>query len=144
MTPNSEPRCSIESGPYTLQCVSVCEIETNGLTSTSSYLIVDNVVYLTIADKSYPRKLAFSYLDELSKEFATSYGPKVETVRKPYAFVGFGALTLLHCGLAMAVTCAYVISILILYLRNRHIHVKNCPVIPGYTDSQRSRWLQSR
>jgi len=55
-----------------------------------SYLIADNVVYLTIADKSYPRKLAFSYLDELSKEFSTSYGAKVETVRKPYAFVGFG------------------------------------------------------
>jgi vesicle transport protein SEC22 len=48
------------------------------------------VVFLTIADKSYPRKLAFSYLDELSKEFANTYGPKVETVRKPYAFVGFG------------------------------------------------------
>ena len=57
---------------------------------TSSYLIADNVVFLTIADKSYPRKLAFSYLDELSKEFAGSYGPKVDTVRKPYAFVGFG------------------------------------------------------
>lgn len=55
-----------------------------------SYLISDNVVYLVIADKSYPRKLAFSYLDELSKEFVTSYGAKVETVRKPYAFVGFG------------------------------------------------------
>ncbi|KAF5393561.1 hypothetical protein D9757_000255 [Collybiopsis confluens] len=72
ISPNSEPRCSIESGQYTLH-----------------YLIADNVVFLTIADKSYPRKLAFSYLDELSKEFATSYGPKVETVRKPYAFVGF-------------------------------------------------------
>jgi vesicle transport protein SEC22 len=48
------------------------------------------VVYLTIAEKSYPRKLAFSYLDELSKEFSTSYGAKVEAVRKPYAFVGFG------------------------------------------------------
>jgi len=72
ITPNSEPRCSIESGPYTLH-----------------YLIAENVVFLTIADKSYPRKLAFSYLDELSKEFANTYGPKVETVRKPYAFVGF-------------------------------------------------------
>ncbi|KAJ3539315.1 hypothetical protein NMY22_g4795 [Coprinellus aureogranulatus] len=51
--------------------------------------VPDNVVFLTIADKSYPRKLAFSYLDELSKEFASTYGPKVETVRKPYAFVGF-------------------------------------------------------
>lgn len=48
-------------------------------------------MYLTIADKSYPRKLAFSYLEELSKEFSVSYGPKVESVRKPYAFVGFGA-----------------------------------------------------
>ena len=56
----------------------------------SSYLISENVMFLAIADKSYPRKLAFSYLDELSKEFANTYGPKVETVRKPYAFVGFG------------------------------------------------------
>ncbi|EPQ59626.1 protein transport protein Sec22 [Gloeophyllum trabeum ATCC 11539] len=72
ITPNSEPRCSIESGPYTLH-----------------YYISDNVVFLTIADKSYPRKLAFSYLDELAKEFSLSYGPKVDTVRKPYAFVGF-------------------------------------------------------
>jgi len=72
ITPNAESRCSIESGPYTLH-----------------YLIADNVVFLVIADKSYPRKLAFSYLDELSKEFALSYGAKVETVRKPYAFVGF-------------------------------------------------------
>jgi vesicle transport protein SEC22 len=30
-------------------------------------------VYLTIAEKAYPRKLAFSYLDELSKEFERSY-----------------------------------------------------------------------
>ncbi|KAH7888013.1 Longin-like domain-containing protein [Phlebopus sp. FC_14] len=72
ITPNSEPRCSIESGQYTLH-----------------YLLSDNVVYLTIADKSYPRKLAFSYLEELSKEFSLSYGPKVDSVRKPYAFVGF-------------------------------------------------------
>lgn len=47
-------------------------------------------MFLAIADKLYPRKLAFSYLDELSKEFANTYGPKVEGVRKPYAFVGFG------------------------------------------------------
>ncbi|KZS98092.1 putative SEC22-synaptobrevin [Sistotremastrum niveocremeum HHB9708] len=72
ITPNSEPRCSIENGPYTFH-----------------YLIADNVVYLTIAEKSYPRKLAFLYLDELSKEFNQSYGAKVDTVRKPYAFVGF-------------------------------------------------------
>lgn len=63
-----------------------------------SYLISDNVVYLTIADKSYPRNLAFSYLDELSKEFATTYGPKVDTIKKPYAFVGFGASPFRRCS----------------------------------------------
>ncbi|KAH9927109.1 protein transport protein Sec22 [Epithele typhae] len=70
--PTSEPRCSIESGQYTLH-----------------YYIAENVIYLVIAEKSYPRKLAFSYLDELSKEFHTSYGARVDGVRKPYAFVGF-------------------------------------------------------
>ncbi len=45
---------------------------------------------MTIADKSYPRKLAFLFLDELSKEFASIYGSKIEGARKPYAFVGFG------------------------------------------------------
>lgn len=53
---------------------------------------------MTIAEKSYPRKLAFSYLEELSKEFANTYGPKVETVRKPYAFVGFGESSMLTLG----------------------------------------------
>ncbi|VDC02577.1 unnamed protein product [Peniophora sp. CBMAI 1063] len=72
ITPQSESKLSIESGAYTLH-----------------YLIANNVVYLTIAEKSYPRKLAFSYLDELSKEFYGSYGAKVEETRKPYAFVSF-------------------------------------------------------
>ena len=84
-----------------------------------SYLIADNVVYLTIADKSYPRKLAFSYLDELSKEFSTSYGPKVEAVRKPYAFVGFGQ------------------SLQRILLRGidllDRVQTRSCPRLPDYT-----------
>lgn len=55
-----------------------------------SYLIVGQVAYLCIADKSYPRKLAFSYLDELSKEFERSYGTEVGKPNlRPYAFVKF-------------------------------------------------------
>ena len=64
--------------------------ESHNIQVPPSYLISNNVVYLTIAEKAYPRKLAFSYLDELSKEFDGSYGPKVDEARKPYAFVGFG------------------------------------------------------
>ena len=56
----------------------------------SSYLIVEKVIYMCICDSSYPRKLAFSYLDELSKEFQRSYGDKIESVTRPYAFMGFG------------------------------------------------------
>ena len=66
-------------------------------------MIADNVVYLTIADKSYPRKLAFSYLDELSKEFQNSYGEKVEIARKPYAFVGFGTYPFIFRSIVLIV-----------------------------------------
>jgi hypothetical protein len=48
---------------------------------------------MAICDKSYPRKLAFSYLDELSKEFQGSYGDKIEAATRPYAFMGFGKFT---------------------------------------------------
>lgn len=55
-----------------------------------SYLLVDQVAYLTICDKSYPRKLAFSYLDELSKEFQRSYESQIASANRPYSFRGFG------------------------------------------------------
>jgi len=49
-----------------------------------------SVVYLTITDRSYPRKLAFSYLDELAREFGLSYGRQVaQPTLRPYAFVAF-------------------------------------------------------
>ncbi|KAJ8654288.1 hypothetical protein O0I10_010110 [Lichtheimia ornata] len=70
---NSEPRCSIESGHYVFH-----------------YIIEGSVCYLCICDKSYPRKLAFSYLEELAKEFNMSYGNEVEKPGlRPYAFVKF-------------------------------------------------------
>jgi hypothetical protein len=86
---------------------------------------------LTIADKSYPRKLAFSYLDELSKEFSTTYGPKVEGVRKPYAFVGFGAQLR---SLLLGGTSPHPF--------HRHIHVENSTSIQRHTDSECSRWFK--
>jgi vesicle transport protein SEC22 len=84
LTQNSEDRASIESGPYFLQ------YSTLHSPIDDSYLIADAICYLTITDKSYPRKLAFSYLQELAKEFQTSYG--VEALKpnlRPYAFVQF-------------------------------------------------------
>ena len=44
---------------------------------------------MTLTDKQYPRKLAFQYLDELSKEFSSLYGNQVDSATRPYAFIKF-------------------------------------------------------
>ncbi|KAI5865546.1 snare-like protein [Durotheca rogersii] len=72
---NAEPQASIESGNYTIH-----------------YLISEDIVYICISERAYPRKLAFTYLAELSSEFAQTYGP--QQVRsnpslRPYAFMEF-------------------------------------------------------
>lgn len=82
-------------------------------------------MYLTIADKSYPRKLAFSYLDELAKEFEQSYGAKVDSVRKPYAFVGFGMQLIVVVSSA-----SHLCPVL------RYFHVQDCTSIPRHPDSE--------
>ncbi|KAL3427005.1 protein transport protein sec22 [Phlyctema vagabunda] len=71
---NSEPQATIESGPYTLH-----------------YLISNDIVFLCISERSYPRKLAFTYLSDLSTEFSTTY-PASQThspTLRPYAFMEF-------------------------------------------------------
>lgn len=42
--------------------------------------------------QSYPRKLAYEYLEELANEFGRLYGPQVDAVARPYAFIKFGEL----------------------------------------------------
>ncbi|KAH9998561.1 snare-like protein [Xylariaceae sp. FL0662B] len=71
---NAEPQASIESGNYTLH-----------------YLIENDIVYLCICERSYPRKLAFTYLSDLSAEFAQSYPPQQlhSATLRPYAFMEF-------------------------------------------------------
>ncbi|KAK0513049.1 hypothetical protein JMJ35_005066 [Cladonia borealis] len=71
---NSEPQASIEAGKYTLH-----------------YLIQDQLCFLTICDKSYPRKLAFTYLSDLATEFTTTYSSSqyLSPTCRPYAFVEF-------------------------------------------------------
>ncbi|KAL6719714.1 SNAP receptor [Lecanora helva] len=71
---NSEPQASIETGQYTLH-----------------YMIQDQLCFLTICDKSYPRKLAFTYLSDLATEFTTTYSATqyLSPTCRPYAFVEF-------------------------------------------------------
>ncbi|KAK0665553.1 protein transport protein sec22 [Cercophora samala] len=74
LTRTSNPQASISSGPYTIH-----------------YLLQSDIVYLTITDASYPRKLAFTYLSDLAAEFATTYPHQqlMSTILRPYAFMEF-------------------------------------------------------
>ncbi|KAF2264243.1 transport protein-like protein sec22 [Lojkania enalia] len=71
---NSEPQASIESGSYTYH-----------------YLIQDELCFICICDRSYPRKLAFTYLSDLASEFTTTYSANqyLAPSCRPYAFVEF-------------------------------------------------------
>lgn len=87
---NSEPQASIESGQYTIQYVVPVISGLRPLTNCS-YLLNDSVVFLCICDRSYPRKLAFTYLSDLSAEFTTTYPSQqyLSPTLRPYAFVEF-------------------------------------------------------
>lgn len=56
-----------------------------------SYLINEALVFLCICDRSYPRKLAFTYLSDLQSEFTTTYSSSqyLSASCRPYAFVEF-------------------------------------------------------
>lgn len=52
-------------------------------------LLVEGVAYIGLCDRLYPKKLAFSLLNDLHQEFARQYGGMVEGVARPYAFLKF-------------------------------------------------------
>ena len=74
--------------------VAKMSIETSG-SKIFHYLIQQNTCYLTLAEQSYPKRLAFLYLDEvadafleyLSKTHGNNYLQVIETTARPYAFI---------------------------------------------------------
>jgi vesicle transport protein SEC22 len=73
-------KMTIESNPYVFH-----------------YMIDNGICYLTLTDKSYPKRLAFLFLEEISKNFIADlqaeYGDAwihtVDTVGRQYAFIKF-------------------------------------------------------
>ncbi|KAI5461516.1 transporter sec22 [Mariannaea sp. PMI_226] len=74
LTRNSEAQASIETSKHTVH-----------------YLIDSDIVFLAICASSYPRKLAFTYLADLAREFTTVYpAQQVHSPSlRPYAFMEF-------------------------------------------------------
>ncbi|KAM9327263.1 vesicle-trafficking protein SEC22b isoform 1-T1 [Gastrophryne carolinensis] len=68
----SPARCTLEAGPMTFH-----------------YQIEKGVCYLVLCEVSFPKKLAFAYLEDLYTEFDEQHGKKVPTVSRPYSFIEF-------------------------------------------------------
>lgn len=73
---DSPPQMTIETGPYVFH-----------------YLLENRICYLCLCEKTFSKRLAFSFLEELSTEFQTQYGQRLYTVSRPYSFIEFGKST---------------------------------------------------
>lgn len=54
-----------------------------------SYLIEHDICYLVLCEKTYSKRLAYSYLDDIAQEFHSQYGKRVNAVTRPYTFIEF-------------------------------------------------------
>jgi len=72
LTATSPIKCSIESGQYLFH-----------------YIIEQDACFLTLCDRSFNKKLAYSFLEDLSQEFYNQYGHRINTATRPYSFIEF-------------------------------------------------------
>ncbi|CAK6955306.1 vesicle-trafficking protein SEC22b-B [Scomber scombrus] len=68
----SPTRCTLEAGSMAFH-----------------YVIEKGVCYLVLCEASFPKKLAFAYLEDLQAEFHEQHGKRVPTVSRPYSFIEF-------------------------------------------------------
>lgn len=61
---------------------------------TLSYIIQSDICYLCLTSKSYPKQLAFQYLEQLHTEFFASHGHRVSMFSRPYQAIAFGKIAL--------------------------------------------------
>ncbi|WMV20499.1 hypothetical protein MTR67_013884 [Solanum verrucosum] len=52
-----------------------------------SYMVANGICYLMLCESSYPRKLAFHYLQDLQQEFERLDSSLVDRITKPYTFI---------------------------------------------------------
>ncbi|XP_045825859.1 25.3 kDa vesicle transport protein isoform X2 [Trifolium pratense] len=54
-----------------------------------NFLVENGVVYVVLCESTYPRKLAFHYLQDIQKEFEKFDKTLIGKITKPYSFVKF-------------------------------------------------------
>jgi len=63
-----------------------------------SYSLGSGVCFLVMTDKTFSKRSAFSYLEDIQNEFTTNYGGHVPTARRPYCFIEFGEDKFIFCA----------------------------------------------
>ena len=53
------------------------------------YTVERGVCFLTLADRGYPKKLAYQYLEEIQNEFLSLYSSEIDSIARPYACIKF-------------------------------------------------------
>mmetsp|Transcript_19815 Transcript_19815/g.30613 ORF Transcript_19815/g.30613 Transcript_19815/m.30613 type:complete len:228 (+) Transcript_19815:115-798(+) len=84
----SPSRMSIESGPHTFY-----------------YLVRENLCFLSMFESSYPKRVAFLYLDEVAdailaellQEFQNDWRAQVDTAARPFRFIHYDPLLQKKC-----------------------------------------------
>nr|ACO10948.1 Vesicle-trafficking protein SEC22b-B [Caligus rogercresseyi] len=69
---DSPSKCSIESGPYLFH-----------------YFMDQGACFLTLCDRNFNKKLAYSFLEDIAEEFHAQFGDKIHVANRPYAFIEF-------------------------------------------------------
>ncbi|KAL2948834.1 hypothetical protein AAZX31_20G145300 [Glycine max] len=59
-----------------------------------SYLVENGVVFIVLCESTYPRKLAFHYLQDIQKEFEKFDKTLIGKITRPYSFVKFVTISL--------------------------------------------------
>ena len=54
-----------------------------------SYIIEQQTCFLTLTERGFSKKVAYSFLDDLAAEFHSQYGHKINTATRPYSFIEF-------------------------------------------------------
>ncbi|KAK7270500.1 hypothetical protein RIF29_23690 [Crotalaria pallida] len=57
-----------------------------------NYLVENGIVFIVLCDSTYPRKLAFHYLQDIQKEFEKFDKTLIAKIIRPYSFVKFGGI----------------------------------------------------
>ncbi|XP_020906668.1 vesicle-trafficking protein SEC22b [Exaiptasia diaphana] len=72
LTEHSPAKSSIESGPMMFH-----------------YLIERGVCFLTLSEKAFSKRAAFSFLEDIASEFLREYGNRIAMASRPYPFIEF-------------------------------------------------------